>query len=104
MVSNVSRIKLVSDVNGSRVLRPPPVTRNLAEPRAWQREMIAVYRAARRGLIPIEAASKFTYMARQNVATACDLDNRDVLQWIKHELEGTPALGPPGYALEEGVQ
>lgn len=54
--------------------RPPPVSYRLETARAWLKDLAAVYRAARKGIIPLEDLSRYAYAANIGASKAYQVE------------------------------
>jgi hypothetical protein len=67
--------------------KPPRIGRNLDTLWGWQRELSNLYRAARRGDIDPQEATRFTYMARESAKVTKDCQLLLETRMLREELQ-----------------
>jgi hypothetical protein len=77
--------------------RPPRVAYKLDTPRAWLKELGNVYRAARKGIIPIEHLSRFAYACNIAGSKAYQCEYGEYLKSIDERLKRIEGEGTVSY-------
>lgn len=75
-------------------VKPPRVARHLDQAQGWLTEMAALYREARRGLLPESSACRLAYIASQGARLAKDLEELKAAETIRAQLERLGQAAP----------
>lgn len=92
-ITEISRMPLLPRVHTMGV-KPPRVARHLDQAQGWLTEMAALYREARRGLLPESSACRLAYIASQGARLAKDLEELKAAETIRAQLERLGQAAP----------